>query len=63
MSFEEAEMHAKLKESVSDPKCVDRTDKILKALAQLQEKTTPNQSLLSPLLIIIICLLIQKLCL
>lgn len=42
MSFEEAEMHAKLKESMSDPKCADRTDKILKALAQLQEKTTPK---------------------
>ena len=38
-SFEEAEMHAKLKESVPDPKPRDRTNEILKALAQLQEKT------------------------
>ena len=41
-SFEEAEMHAKLKESVPDPKPADRTDEILKALAQLQEKTAPK---------------------
>lgn len=41
-SFEEAEMHAKLKESVPDPKPTDRTDEILKALAQLHEKSDPK---------------------
>ena len=40
--FEEAEMHAKLKESVPDLKPADRTDKILKALTELQEKTAPK---------------------
>ena len=33
-SFEEAEMHAKLKESVPDAKPADRTDEILKALVR-----------------------------
>ena len=35
-------MHAKLKESVPDPKPTDRTDEILKALAQLQENSDPK---------------------
>ena len=39
-SLEEAEMHAKLKESLPDPKPADRTDEILNALAQLQTKAT-----------------------
>ena len=41
-SFEEAEMHAKLKDPVPDPKPTDQTDEILKALAQLQEKSDPK---------------------
>ena len=35
-------MHAKLKESVPDPKPADWTDEIWKALTQLHEKTTPK---------------------
>ena len=41
-SFEEAEMHAKLKESLPDPKPTDRADNYMRNLTQ-------NQSLLSPL--------------
>lgn len=43
-SLEEAERHAKLKESLPDPKPADRTDEILNALAKLQTPTqTPSQ--------------------
>ena len=38
-SLEEAETHAKLKESLPDPKPADRTDEILNALAKLQTQT------------------------
>ena len=36
-SFEDAEMHAKMKESFPEPKPVDRTDGILHALAKLRK--------------------------
>lgn len=38
-SLGEAETHAKLKESLPDPKPADRTDEILNALAKLQTQT------------------------
>ena len=41
-SFEEAEMHAKMKESLPDPKQVDRTDEILHALAKLNKPPSPT---------------------
>ena len=37
-------MHAKLKESVPEPKPVDRTDEILKALAHMQETATSREN-------------------
>ena len=40
-SFEEAGMRAKMKESLPDPKPVDRTDEILHALAKLQTPPAP----------------------
>ena len=43
-SFEEAEMHAKLKESVPEPKPVDRTDEILKALAHMQQTAAAREN-------------------
>ena len=43
-SFEEAEMHAKLKESVPEPKPVDRTDEILKALAHMQQTAASREN-------------------
>ena len=43
-SFEEAEMHAKLKESVPEPKPVDRTDEILKALAHIQQTAASKEN-------------------
>ena len=42
-TFEDAEMHAKLKESLPEQAPTDRTDEILRALAQLQ-KTTADKS-------------------
>ena len=41
-TLEEAEDHAKLKESVAEPKPVDRTDEILRAVAELQIAQAPN---------------------
>lgn len=42
-SFENAERHARLRESVQDPKPPDRTDEILKALANLQQQATAKE--------------------
>lgn len=41
-SLEDAEMHAKLKESTPEPQPIDCTDEILKAVAQL--KTSDNMT-------------------
>ena len=41
-TFEDAEMHAKLKESLPEQEKTDRTDEILRALAKLQQ-TTDNK--------------------
>ena len=37
-------MHAKLKESVPEPKPVDRTDEILKALAHMQQTAASREN-------------------
>ena len=42
--FKKAKMHAKLKESVPEPKPVDRTDEILKALAHMQQMATSREN-------------------
>ena len=44
-SLKEAEMHAKLKESVRKPKPVDRTDEILKALTHMQQTAVSRENL------------------
>ena len=42
-TFEDAEMHAKLKESLPEPQPVDRTDEILQALAKMQTNGNNSQ--------------------